>query len=98
MAALFDFIGKVNASVTEGKISRPDAGKIIKELESINKILGIIDFEEQALSRDIASLIQKREEARKAGKWQEADSLRNQLAGFGVEVSDSQQGTIWRFK
>lgn len=98
LAALFDFIGKVNASVTEGKISRPDAGKIIKELESINKILGIMDFEEQALSRDIASLIQKREEARKAGKWQEADSLRNQLAGFGVEVSDSQQGTIWRFK
>ena len=98
LAALFDFIGKVNAPVTEGKISRQDAGKIIKELESINKILGIMDFEEQALSHDIAGLIQKREAARKAGKWQEADSLRNQLADLGVEVSDSQQGTIWRFK
>jgi len=98
LAALFDFIGKVNTPVTEGKIGRQDAGKIIKELESINKIMGIMDFEEQALSHDIASLIQKREAARKAGKWQEADSLRNQLAGFGVEVSDSQQGTIWRFK
>ncbi|HOX15018.1 MAG TPA: cysteine--tRNA ligase [Smithellaceae bacterium] len=98
LAALFDFIGKVNAPVAEGKISRQDAGKIIKELESINKILGIMDFEEQALSHDIAGLIQKREAARKAGKWQEADSLRSQLAGFGVEVSDSQQGTIWRFK
>jgi len=98
LAALFDFIGKVNAPVAEGKISRQDAGKIIKELESINKILGIMHFEEQALSHDIAGLIQKREAARKAGKWQEADSLRSQLAGFGVEVSDSQQGTIWRFK
>ncbi len=98
LAALFDFIGKVNTPVTEGKIGRQDAGKIIKELESINKVLGIMDFEEQALSHDIASLIQKREAARKAGKWQEADSLRNQLAGFDVEVSDSQQGTIWRFK
>ncbi|HPE07394.1 MAG TPA: cysteine--tRNA ligase [Smithellaceae bacterium] len=98
LAALFDFIGKVNAPVAEGKISRQDAGKIIKELESINKILGIMDFEEQTLSHDIAGLIQKREAARKAGKWQEADSLRSQLAGFGVEVSDSQQGTIWRFK
>ncbi len=98
LAALFDFIGKVNTPVTEGKIGRQDAGKIIKELESINKIMGIMDFEEQALSHDIASLIQKREAARKAGKWQEADSLRNQLAGFGLEVLDSQQGTIWRFK
>lgn len=98
LATLFDFIGKINGPLTERKISRPDAGKIIKALESINKILGIMDFGEQALSRDIAELIQKRESARKDGKWQEADLLRNQLVGLGVEVSDSKQGTIWRFK
>jgi cysteinyl-tRNA synthetase len=98
MAALFDFIGKVNAPLTEGKISRSDARKIVNALEKINKILAIMDFGEQTHSRDITELIQKREVARKTGKWQEADLLRNQLAGFGVEVLDSQQGTIWRFK
>ena len=98
LAALFDFIGKVNAPLTQGKISRSDARKIIKALEKINEIVGIMDFEEQTLNRDISGLIQKREAARKAGNWEEADLLRNQLAEFGVDVLDSQQGTIWRFK
>ena len=57
-----------------------------------------MDFGEQKLHRDIAGLVQKREEARKAGNWQEADLLRDQLATLGVEVLDSHQGTIWRFK
>ncbi|MHB8137203.1 MAG: cysteine--tRNA ligase [Smithellaceae bacterium] len=98
MAALFDFVGKVNVPLAQGKISRHDARKVLQGLVKINEILGIMDFGEQALRRDITELVQKREVARKAGKWQEADLLRDQLAGFGVEVLDSQQGTIWRFK
>jgi cysteinyl-tRNA synthetase len=98
LAALFDFIGKVNAPLTEGKISRTDARKIVKTLEKINEIIGIMDFGEQTGSQDIAELVQKRDSARKAGLWQEADLLRDQLAVAGVEVLDSQQGTIWRFK
>ena len=98
LAALFDFIGKVNAPLTEGKISATDTRKVVKALEKINEILGIMDFGEQTRRHDITELIEKRETARKAGNWQEADRLRNQLAGAGVEVLDSQQGTIWRFK
>jgi len=97
LAALFDFIGKVNSPLTEGKISRSDAQKMTKALGKINEILGIMDFGEKIRSQDITDLIQKREAARKAGLWREADLLRKQLAGFGVEVLDSQQGTIWRF-
>ena len=98
LAAFFDFIGKINGPLTESKISRSDAGKIIKALEIINETIGIMDFGEQTVSRDIAELIRRRREARKAGLWQEADLLRNQLAALGVEVSDSQQGTTCRFK
>ena len=98
LAALFGFIGKINAYLAKGRISRPDGHKIIQALKKINEILGIMDFGEQKLHRDIAGLVQKREEARKAGNWQEADLLRDQLATLGVEVLDSHQGTIWRFK
>ena len=98
LAVFFNFIGAVNAPLTEGKISRTDARKIVKALEKINEILEIMDFETPIDHHDIAELIQKRETARKAGRWQEADVLRNQLAGLGVEVSDSPQGTIWRLK
>jgi len=98
LAVFFDFIGKINVVLTNGEINRSDAQKIVKALEKLNEILGIIDFGEQTLRIDITELIQKREAARKAAKWQEADSMRNHLAEFGIEVLDSQQGTIWRFK
>lgn len=98
LAALFEFTGKINTPLTEGKISRTDAGRIIKALEKINEIIGVLSFGEQARSQEITELVRKREEARKAGRWKEADMLRDQLAFSGVEVLDGQQGTIWRFK
>ncbi|MBP7058655.1 cysteine--tRNA ligase, partial [Candidatus Gracilibacteria bacterium] len=98
LAAFFEFIGKLNTPLTEGKISRADAEKIIKALEKTNEILGVMNFDTQTHSQDIADLIQKRDKARRAGLWQEADLLRKQLAGLGVEVLDSQQGTIWHYK
>ena len=98
LAALFDFIGKINKPLAEDVLGRSDAGKIIKALESINEIMGVMDFGGQALRRDITDLIGKREIARKAGKWREADALRDQLSGLGVGVLDTHQGTIWHFK
>lgn len=98
LAAFFEFIGKINTPLAEGKISRTDAGKIIRALEKVNEIIGVMSFGTQTHSQDITDLIQKRETARKAGLWQEADLLRNQLAGLGIEVLDSQHGTIWHYK
>ncbi len=98
LAALFDFIGKFNIPLTTGNISILDVRKVIKALEKLNEFFVIMDFGEQTLQQNIADLIEKRESARKEGKWQEADFLRDQLTGLGVEVLDSRQGTIWRFK
>ena len=98
LAALFEFIGAINAPLAGGKISGEDARKILEALQKTNDVLQIIDFKKQIDDRKISELIQKREAARQAGLWQEADSLRNQLAGLGVDLLDSRQGTIWRFK
>ena len=98
LAALFDFIGAVNTPLAGGKISRQDASKILEALQKINDVLQIFEFKEQIDDRGIRELIQKREAARQAGLWEEADSLRNRLAGLGVEVLDSPQGTIWHFR
>lgn len=98
LAALFEFISAVNAPLAGGKISKEDARKILEALQKINDVLQVMDFKKQIDDRQINELIQKREKARQTGLWQEADFLRNQLAGLGVDVLDSQQGTIWRFK
>lgn len=98
LAALFEFIGHINVPLTEGRISQVDAGKIVKALEKINNVLGVMSFETQILNKEIDALVKKRQEARQARLWDEADRLRDQLALSGVEVLDGPEGTIWRFK
>ncbi|MBN1364344.1 MAG: cysteine--tRNA ligase [Syntrophaceae bacterium] len=98
LAALFNFIGKVNSPLTNGLISKNNARKILESLKSINEVLGIIDFERQIIHRKISELINKRETARNVHKWEEADSYRMQLSEMGIEVLDTPQGVIWRFR
>ena len=98
LAALFEFIGHLNVPLTENKISRTDAVKITKALEKINNILAVMSFETKSLHQEIAELVERRQQARAARLWDEADRIRHKLSLSGVEVFDSPQGTIWRFK
>jgi cysteinyl-tRNA synthetase len=61
-------------------------------------VLGVMDFDVQVAQGEISELIDKREAARGAHNWEEADSYRAQLAELGVDVLDTSQGVIWRFK
>jgi cysteinyl-tRNA synthetase len=98
LAAIFDFIGKINPPLAQGMIMKNDARKILAALANINEVLGVMDFEVQVPRGEISELILKREVARKNSNWQEADSLRAQLAELGVDVLDTPQGAIWRLK
>ena len=98
LAALFNFIGKVNFPLTQGMINKSNARKILAALENINEVLGVMDFDVQVAQGEISELIDKREAARGAHNWEEADSYRAQLAELGVDVLDTSQGVVWRFK
>jgi cysteinyl-tRNA synthetase len=98
LAAIFDFIGKINHPLAQGMVMKNDARKILAALANINEVLGVMDFEAQVPRGEISELIFKREVARKNCNWQEADSLRAQLAELGVDVLDTPQGAIWRWK
>ncbi|MEN6331228.1 MAG: cysteine--tRNA ligase [Smithella sp.] len=98
LAVLFDFIGKVNPPLNQGIINKKDSQKIMAALESINEVLGVMNFEVRYPSKEIQDLIAKREAARKAHNWREADTLRSQLASLNVDVLDTPQGTAWHFK
>ena len=98
LAALFNFIGKVNFPLTQGMINKINTRKILSALENINEVLGVMDFDVQIAQGKISELIDKREAARGAHNWKEADSYRAQLAELGVDVLDTPQGVIWRFK
>jgi cysteinyl-tRNA synthetase len=46
---------------------------------------------------EIEALVAARTAARAARDWAEADRLRGELAALGVEVTDSKDGSSWRF-
>lgn len=98
LAELFDFMGKINYPLSQGIINKNDSQKILAALGNIDEVIGVMNFEVRPASKEIVELIEKREAARKAHKWQEADVLRSQLALLNVEVLDMPQGTIWHFK
>ena len=50
----------------------------------------------QVLPPGAEELIARREAARAARDWATADTLRDELAGIGVEISDTRGGTTWR--
>jgi cysteinyl-tRNA synthetase len=53
------------------------------------------NYDARTLPADIDALVQKREEARKAKNWKEADAIRAQLRKMGIVIEDTAQGVRW---
>jgi cysteinyl-tRNA synthetase len=98
LAVLFDFIGKINLSLSRGAINQEDSRKILAALKKINEVIGVMNFDVLTASQEIQNLITRREAARRAHNWQEADILRSQLAALNVDVLDMPQGTVWHYR
>lgn len=97
-ASLFHFINRVNQPLAAGLISGSDAMKILAALKTINSVLGIMDFDIQTGHDKIDELIGKREQARQAHQWDEADAYRAQLNDMGIDILDTPGGVIWQHK
>ena len=44
----------------------------------------------------IDELVLRRYEAKKAKNWAEADAIRDQLKGMGIELTDVPGGAVWK--
>ncbi len=66
-----------------------------KTLLEIDDVLGLSIFKtpkEKKIPKKISTLAQKREEARKAKKWKEADEIREELKSLGYSIEDTSSG------
>ena len=91
MAALFDMIKRINKLIDEDRIGKHDSEKIFKTLKGIDSIIAIFDFETETYSADAQALIDTRDAARKAGDFELADRIREQLKVKGIHVQDTQK-------
>jgi cysteinyl-tRNA synthetase len=97
LASLFDFVRDVNNLLDAGMVSKSEAADVGGLMMGIDEVLGVIGKVEveEALPAGIDALVQKREEARKAKNWKEADAIRAQLKAMGIMLEDTAQGVRW---
>jgi cysteinyl-tRNA synthetase len=103
LATLFGFVKEVNVAVEEG-LAEGDRARVLHALAAADRVLGVLDPADWgggeagagAGDEEIESLVRRREEARAARDWAEADRIRDELAGRGVVLEDTPQGTRWK--
>jgi cysteinyl-tRNA synthetase len=105
LAAVFGFVRETNVAVEEG-LTAGDRERVFDALADVDRVLGVLDPAawqggEEGGDRDseraeIDGLVERREAARQARDWAEADRLRDELAERGVVVEDTPQGPRWK--
>lgn len=102
-AVLFDMAHEINRLREQNH--NDHAAQLAATLKRLAGIFGLLqqDADEYLKGtaptddiQHIEQLIKAREEARENKDWAAADRIRDELAGMGVAIEDSTQGTTWR--
>jgi cysteinyl-tRNA synthetase len=98
LSGLFALVGEFNADLDRGKLGHSAAAAILSRLQELDEVLSIMNPPQAAAAPDteIDAQVQAREEARKRRDWDAADQIRQELAGQGIEVTDTPAGPRWR--
>jgi cysteinyl-tRNA synthetase len=99
LAVLFDLVRSVNTARDQGASDEQlqPAQAILHELTGV---LGLRLLEKQGSAQAdafVALLVEVRSEIRKQKLWPLSDLIRDRLAGLGVALEDSKDGTTWRW-
>lgn len=94
---LFTFVKRVNAWLAAGTLTTEGARLCLERLEGADTVLGILDAGQMpvacaCLPVEARSLVERREEARKAKDFAASDRLRGELAACGWRVEDTPGG------
>src|SRR5437773_3032279 len=94
--ALFDFVHQGNAALDAGASGAATALGVLDRAMAVLDVLPTAKTVDAGLTRWIEDRIAARDKARKSKDFKEADGIRAELAGRGVEIEDTPSGTQWR--
>ncbi len=99
LSVFFNMIKTINSLAADEKISKKNAEQALPVLEYMLEVLGI---EIQTVSDEeiesVFELINKRETLREEKQFEEADKIRDQIAGLGISLIDHKNKTLWMKK
>ena len=103
LAALHDLRRDVNVAIDAGEFGADDRQAVLDFIARADSVLGILGGADEGqldaqLAAEVESLIEQRNAARKNRDFKRADEIRNQLAGRGILLEDTPQGTKWKRK
>ncbi len=92
LSVVFELMNSLNKL----EFGRKDAAMVLSFFERIDSVLGILEKPGAAVDEKVKELIRQRDKARSAKDWKKADEIRDTLRKDGVELMDTEQGTIWK--
>ena len=96
LAVIFDFVKEINTLMMKNKIGKNNAKKIINLMNEFDKILGILEENEEKIPPELKKLIDEREKARREKNFARADEIRNELKEKGIILEDTKGGVRWK--
>ena len=100
LAAVHGLVGRANALLAEGRLTRAGAAAVRCRLEAMDSVFGVLlpSGAADRLSAAEQAVFDERQEARKQRNFARADEVRARLEEMGVLLEDTPGGTRWRRK
>jgi cysteinyl-tRNA synthetase len=100
MGAVFTLIRAFNRDLDRGQLGAATHRRLLELLDEVDDVLGVLDLVKReraggSLSVEEQAMLDARQSARDARRWEESDRIRDELAGRGIIVEDTAEGQRW---
>jgi cysteinyl-tRNA synthetase len=96
LGRLFSFIRHANRFMNNGELDADQVSQVLDFMRQVNRVLDVIDFDENMGDEQIKRLVEERDKARQEKDFQRSDAIRDELRSMGIHVTDSPSGTRWK--
>ena len=97
LGALFTLIRRANPLLEEASVGAGQKHEILELFSAANQVFDVFEVEGNQLEDErVQELINQREDARRRRDYTRADEIRDQLAGQGITLEDTREGTRWK--
>ncbi len=99
LGSVFRLVRESNSRLDAGEIPKLSGKVLLDAMQRFDTVLAVMEKEEApALDEKVDTLIARRNQAREARNWAEADRIRQELLDMGILLEDTPQGVRWKRK